>query len=198
MAGARRAAANGNMSELPLLTVDLDGVICRPPLGLNLGISRRVLDPDAPPPRAFVPPRWLAAPLDAARFELRWPLPEARDALATLSALRRVVVLTGRRSSPQRWLRRHGLAEFVERVVINDGADASPHFKLRCLHELGAAEHIDDDARTALLLAQRGQSRIYLRDWPRNRHLSAAESVTRVGNLLELARLLSARAAGES
>ena len=180
------------MNERPVLTIDLDGVICRPPFGINLGISRRPVDPRAAPPRAFVPPRWLAGPVDHLRFDFRRPLPEAREALSALSALRRVVVVTGRRSSPQDWLRRHGLAAFVELVVINDGSDASPHFKLHCVQELEAAEHIDDDGRTARLLARLGPAQVYLRDWPRNRDLPDAGGVTRVPDLLELARLLSA------
>ena len=193
----RRAAAGHDagsdpVSDLPLLTVDLDGVICGPPFRVNLGIGRRLIDADAPPPRAFVPPRWLAAPLDHLRFDFRPPLPEAREALSMLSGVRRVVVLTGRRSSPARWLQRHRLDGLVERVIINDSADASPHFKLRHVQALAAAEHIDDDGSTAQLLAERGPARVYVRDWPRNRGLPRPERVTRVRDLLELARLLTA------
>ncbi|MSQ41616.1 MAG: hypothetical protein EXR65_01045 [Dehalococcoidia bacterium] len=180
-------------SARPVVTVDLDGVICRPPLGINLGISRRRLDPHAPPRPARVPPRWLGAPFDHLRFDLRRPLPEARAALAALALSHQVVVLTGRRTSPAGWLRRHGLAGFVERLVINDGPDRSPHFKLRCIERLGAAAHVEDDARTALLLAERGAARVFLRDWPRNRNLPAADAatLTRVADLAEVARLLA-------
>lgn len=182
------------MSDRPVLTVDLDGVICRPPFGVSLGISGAALDPAAAPTRAFVLPRWLGGTFDYLRFDFRHPLPEAREALSALAELREVVVLTGRRTSPERWLRRHGLAEPVSRIVINDSAHASPHFKLRCVQELGAAEHIDDDGRTAHLLAQRGPARVYLRDWPRNRGMSYPPNVTRVADLTALARLLSAGA----
>jgi hypothetical protein len=174
-----------------VLTVDLDGVICRPPFGVNLGISSDALDPAAAPARAFVLPCWLGGTFDHLRFDFRRPLPEAREALSALAELREVVVLTGRRTSPQQWLRRHGLAEPVSRVVINDSAEASAHFKLRCVQELGAVEHIDDDGRTARLLAERGPARVYLRDWPRNRGMSYPSNVTRVADLLELVRLLS-------
>ena len=182
------------MSDRPVLTVDLDGVICRPPFGVNLGISGRALDPAAAPARAFVLPRWLGGTFDHLRFDFRRPLPEAPEALSALAELREVVVLSGRRTSPERWLRSHGLAEPVSRVVINESADASPHFKLRCVQELGAAEHIDDDGRTARLLAERGPARVYLRDWPRNRGPSYPSNVTRVADLATLARLLSAGA----
>ena len=56
---------------LPLLTLDFDGVICRPLFGLDLGIHRGFLDPAAPPPPARVYPRWINAPLDHLRFDLQ-------------------------------------------------------------------------------------------------------------------------------
>ncbi len=175
----------------PTLTVDFDGVICAPPAGLNLGIGRRFLDPDAPPVAARVPPRWLSARLDGLRFGFRRPLPEARDALAALSELRRLVVLTGRRTSPLRWMERHGLDGYVDEIVVNDGPLSSPHFKLRKVEELDAAEHIDDDGPTAQLLAERSNVTVYVRDWPRNRGLPYAARVTRVMNLGELSQRLA-------
>ncbi len=184
--------ARPDPGSLPVLTVDFDGVICSPPFGLNLGISRTLLDPEAPGRPAFVPPRWLGEWWDRLRYDFRRPLPEAREALARLSLRRRVVVLTGRRSSPTRWLQRHGMAHFVDEVLINQSADRSPHYKLRLVHELGAAEHVEDDGRTAQLLAQRSPLRVYLRDWPRNRDLLLAPGVTRVADLLEVARLIEA------
>jgi hypothetical protein len=181
--------------ERPLLTLDFDGVICGPPLRVNLGIHRRFLDPRAEPPMARVPPRWLSLLVDRPRFALRRPLPGAREALARLARERRLVVLTGRRTSPARWLARHGLAGFVEAIRINDGGRASPHYKLAAIEELGAAEHIDDDPRTVQLLAERDACRVFLRDWPRNRDLPYAPGVTRVADLGALARLLVPRAA---
>ena len=174
----------------PLLTIDLDGVICSPPLGQNIGIHRGFLDPGDEPARARIPPRRLSALWDPARFELRRPLPGAREAMAELARVRRLVVLTGRRTSPARWLTRHGLAGFVEAVVINEGPLSSPHYKLEQVGELGAAEHIDDDPRTVQLLAQRASCRVFLRDWPRSRSLPYAPGVECVRDLHELARLL--------
>ena len=180
---------------LPLLTVDLDGVIAAPLFGVNLGIGRSFFDPDAPPACALVPPRWLSAPVDHARFDLRRPLPGVAAALARLREVRRVVVLTGRRSSPRPWLRRHGLAALVDDVVLNATPLRSPYYKLEAVASLGAVEHIDDDAGTAQLLAERSPAVSYLRDWPRNRGLPLHERVRRVADLEELAALL---AVGES
>ena len=182
----------------PTLTIDLDGVICAPPFGVNLGVGRRFLDPDAPPVAARVPPRWLSAPLDRIRFGVRRPLPEAREALAALSELRRVVVLTGRRTSPRRWMERHGLDRYVDEIVVNDGPLASAHFKLRCAQELDAVEHIDDDGATAQLLAERSNVAVYVRDWPRNRGLPYASNVTRVAHLGELAQRLGSSRVDET
>ena len=175
---------------LPLLTIDMDGVICQPPFNRNLGIHRAFLDPAAPPPTARVPRRWFSRIADPVRFELRQPLPEAREALAELRALRTVVLLTGRRSPPDRWLRRHGFTPLLDAVLINETPLRSPHFKLRAIADLGAVEHIDDDGRTVQLLAQRSEARPYLRDWPRNRGLPFDERVRRVADLGALAALL--------
>ena len=181
------ASAKHGEGERPILTLDFDGVICMPPFGTNLGIRRRLIDPQAEPARAFVPPRWFGGPADRLRFAFRRPAAEARAALERLAQTRRLVILTGRRSSPDRWLRRHGIDHLIERVMINDGPHGSAHYKLRCVNELGAAEHIDDDGPTAQLLADRSSTRVYLRDWPRNRGLAYSDGVTRVDDLAGLA-----------
>lgn len=181
---------------LPLLTVDMDGVICSPPLGRNLGIHRSFLDPTAPPRGARVPPSWFSRIADPLRFELRRPLVGAREALAELRELRTVVLLTGRRSSPGRWLERHRFAPLLDGVVINETSLSSPYFKLEAIADLGATEHIDDDGRTVQLLAERSEAEPYLRDWPRNRGLPFADRVRRVADLGELvARLREGSAA---
>lgn len=179
-------------SPLPLLTLDFDGVICRPPFGVNLGISREFLDPAAPPTEARVYPRWLNLPLDHLRFDLRAPMPGVREAMEALRTVRRLVVVTGRRSQPTAWLRWHRLDGLVERVIVNETALKSAHFKLEVLRTLGAAEHADDDPRTAQLLAQATSRRVFLCDWPRNRDLDYDTGVERVRDLLDLARRLSA------
>ncbi|MBM4416286.1 MAG: hypothetical protein FJ035_08645 [Chloroflexi bacterium] len=177
-------------AERPLVTLDLDGVICSPPFGVNLGISTRFLEAAAEPRPARVPPRTLSLVADRLRFELRQPLPEAASALRELQAVRRIVLLTGRRTSPQLWLHRHGLADAIDRIVTNDTALRSPHFKLALLAELAPREHVDDDGRTAQLLAQRSRVRVYLRDWPRNRGVAYAPSIARVADLAAFARLV--------
>ncbi|MPZ98132.1 MAG: hypothetical protein GEU80_02160 [Dehalococcoidia bacterium] len=180
----------GDEDERPLITLDFDGVIASPFFGRNLGIHRGFLDPAAAPRPARVWPRWLNEPLDRLRYEPRRPLPEALDALRRLASLRRLVVLTGRRSHPGRWMRRYGLEPYFESVVVNDGAQRSPHYKLAAVQRLGAREHVEDDPRTAQLLAEHG-IHVYLRDWPRNRDLAYHAGVERIADLDELAQRLS-------
>lgn len=179
---------------LPVMTVDLDGVVCAPLFGVNLGIHATFLDPEAPAPEARVWPRWLGAPLDHLRFDPRRPFPGATDALKRLSRHRRLILLTGRRSDPSYWLRWHGLRDYYSEIVVNRGAYKSPHFKLEQVRRLGALEHVDDDGRTAQLLAEASDVRVYLREWPRNRDLEFATGVQRIASIEALADLIEAQA----
>jgi len=175
---------------LPLLTLDFDGVICRPLLGVNLGIHREFLSPAAPPPVAHVYPRWLNVPLDHLRFDLRAPMPGVHEALRVLRPLRRLAIVTGRRTPPTSWMRWHGLDGLVDEVVVNNTALKSPHFKLQVILARGADEHVDDDPRTVQLLAQSSTARVFLCDWPRNRDLPYDPRIERVRDLRDLAALI--------
>jgi hypothetical protein len=180
------------MSDRPLLTVDMDGVICRPILVQNPGIHLTFLDATAAPPPARVYPHWLNAPLDHLRFDLRRPQPGAREAVRALAEVRRLVLLTGRRTRPHAWLRRHGFAGLFEDVIVNATDLRSPHYKLEAIRSLGADEHVDDDPRTAQLLAQASQARVFLCDWPRSSALVMDPRVTRVRDIADLARRITA------
>jgi uncharacterized HAD superfamily protein len=187
----------GKRGSLPVITIDFDGVICNPPFGVNLGITTAFLDPTAPPRPARVPPRWLGDTLDHLRFDFRRPLPEAAAALALLHQRRQVVILTGRRSSPIPWLRRHRLDGYVDDIKINEGPLRSAHHKLEWIERLEAREHVDDDGRTAQLLAERTAATVYLRDWPRNRGAPYANGVVRVADLGTVAARIEAGPAPE-
>ena len=192
--------------DRPLLALDLDGVIVRPPLGWNVAISRRL---DVPALPALVQPvgahtRWgrnywlVRAGLELARYSGRRPLPAVREALAELAEVRRLCILSGRRwvvrPLVRRWLARHGLAEYVADVHLNDVQRPSAQFKLWTLQRLGIGEHVDDDGATAYYLASRAAVVVYLCDWPRNRGLPYPPTVRAVRDLSDVARLLRAQA----
>ena len=181
----------GKRDHLPVLSLDLDGVICAPLIGANLGVSRTFLDAHATPPRASVVPGWVRWPADHLRFDLRRPLPGVREALRALRETHRLVVVTGRRSSPRHWLRWHGLASPLDGLIFNSTELRSAHYKLAVSEALEAVAHIDDDGPTAQLIAERGSARPILRDWPRNRGLPYHPRVERVADLPALAALLA-------
>ena len=186
----------------PTLALDLDGVVVRPPLGWNVAISRRLDTPPLPETvaglgldRRWRQRYWLArTALEFARYGGRQPLPGVRDALARLATVRRPVVLSGRRwvvrPLVRRWLARHGLAEFVADIYLNDVALPSAQFKLWTLQRLGIGEHVDDDGATAHYLASHSAVLVYLCDWPRNRGLPYPPGVQPVPSLLALAERL--------
>lgn len=178
--------------SLPLLTVDMDGVFCAPLLGWNIGIHNTFLNPLAAPPIAKRPLRWLGTPLDHVRFNARVPRRGAREALQRLRAIRRLVVVTGRRTNPRWWLRHHRFDTIFDDVLINTTNRSSPHYKLEAITRLGASEHIDDDPRTAQLLAVSSEARVFLADWPRSRNVIFDARVQRVRDLDELADHLGA------
>ncbi len=194
-----------SQADRPSLTLDLDGVIVRPPLGRNVAISRRL---DLPPLPATVRqvdprPRWrytywlLRSGFEIARYSGRRPLPGVREALAALAERRRLLVLSGRRWVVRplvwRWLARNGLAAYVAEVHLNDAHLPSALFKLYTTQRLGVAEHVDDDGATAYYLARHGLT-VYLCDWPRNRGLPYPPSVRVVPDLGAVASLLDADA----
>ncbi len=173
------------------MTVDMDGVFCEPPFGRNLGIHRTFYSPTAAPPPARLYPHWLTASLDHLRFDFRRPMPGARDALLRLATVRRLVVVTGRRTRPNWWFRHHRFEGLFEAVYVNQSSLGSAHFKQALLRRLQPAEHVEDDGRTAQLLAQTGDAVIYLCDWPRNRGLPLDPRIVRVAGLVELADRLA-------
>lgn len=192
-AGARQPSA-----ARPPIGVDLDGVISSPLLGWNIAISRRTDLPSPPTSFAHDWPRGPARPLlwlaNAARFFARVPTPDAREGLQLLAQRRSVVLITGRshlaRSLTERWLRRHGLEQYVAELRCNDTDLRTAHFKLRVLRERAITEHVDDDGATAMFLARSGLGRVYLRDWPRNRGLPYPANVVRILSLSDLAQHL--------
>src|SRR5579883_2255822 len=119
------------MDALPILGLDLDGVLVRPPLGWNMAISRRLALPPLP---AEVPPL---------RLDTRWQRSYwlARAGFEVARYLGRWLV----RPLVRRWLERHGLVPYIAAIHLNDRPLRGPQFKLWLLRDRGIAEHVDDD-----------------------------------------------------
>jgi hypothetical protein len=186
--------------ELPELTVDMDGVLCRPILWFNLVISRDVRRPPEIPAAALRrrPPlhhRVAETHLgQTLRYSWRPPMPDVREGLAALADLRRLVLLSGRpesaRSATELWLKRHSLADYFSEVVLNDRHLPNAAFKLATARERNVREHIDDDGRVAFFLAQDAPRKVYLISWRANAGLPYPPTVQRVRSVLQVAALI--------
>jgi hypothetical protein len=183
------------------MTFDLDGVICQPPFGVNVGISRNLSVPPLPavimprrPHRAGLR-RTLNVLMHTVRYLGRKPMPDAREGLLAIREHREVLLVTARSALIlpliEAWLRQHNLRDCFAAVFANDTTLRSAQFKLHKVRELGAGEHIDDDGATAYYLARHSLPRVYLRDWPRNRGLPYPANVEVVGSLMEIAERLA-------
>ena len=176
---------NQNSSALPIITFDLDGVLCNPIFGQNLGINNSPLDPEAESVPANIPPIWLRLLWDTIRFELRRPISGTVQVLTQLQANYSLILVTGRRTSPGSWMRRHGIEKYFDAIIWNSTLDKSPHYKLLTLNRIQPLAHIEDDPRTADLLAYYGH-RVILRDWPSSRTAKIHSSVQRIPTLQSL------------
>ena len=192
----------------PIIGIDLDGVICRPPLGFNLSIGRGPyrsrIDEDCLSTVATSTYMAHRSPLMVVLAKLKYlgrsPLPDAYPALLAIKEHRDLVLITSRTGLVQRlvesWLDRNRMLELFQAVHTNHTGLPSPEFKWHVVSKQGIREFVDDDGRVADLLARKGLKRVYLRDWPRNRGYQYSDNVVRVGSLAEVAEHL-ADAAGK-
>lgn len=182
---------------LPEMTVDMDGVLCRPVLGVNFVISRDIQHPPDVQrvrhtrsiPRTL---RWLDARLgQGVRYGWRMPMPQVADGLSALAEMRRLILLSGRpetaRKTTEQWLIRHGLRDYFSEIVLNDRGLSNAAFKLSTTRERGIMQHVDDDGRVAYFLAKDAPRTVFLIAWPKNDGLPYPATVYRVSNLTEAA-----------
>ena len=189
---------------LPELTIDMDGVLCRPVSWFNLVISRDVQTvPDLvvrpSKPRRGLHHRILDTRVgDWLHYGWRPALPLVREGLAELSEVRRLILLSGRphvaRQATERWLTRNGLRDYFSEVLLNDRGVSNASFKLLVARERNVPEHVDDDGRVAYFLAQDGNRTVYLISWLGNAGLTYPSGVRRVPNLLAAAHEIRAAA----
>ena len=177
------------MAARPLVTFDIDGVLCRPPFGINPGgPSARSRDPVRVPRLSWPVERWF--------YGWRRPMPGAREGFHAVAARFEVAVVSARAESArgvtERWLERE-LGATPPPHLRPTWRERSSAFKARVVPALGAFAHFEDDPDTALLLAAR-IPRVFLVDWPRNRGV-AHPNVHRIGRIAEALPLLEEAAA---
>lgn len=182
---------------LPDLTVDMDGVLCRPVTWFNFVISRDIERPPTLESRedGFRPRlatrllEWRAGHL--IRYDWRVPMPLVADGLRRLGEVSRLILLSGRpdasRKATERWLARHGLRDYFSEIVLNDRGLSNAAFKLVTLRERGINHHVDDDGRVAYFLATDAPRTVFLIAWRRNAGLPYPPTVHRVRDLVEAA-----------
>ncbi len=169
----------------PVVTFDLDGVLCRPPFGLNPGkLKGEPVTGHARKNLAWLLERW--------RYYGRSPMPGAREAFGAIGDFADCVVVTGRgeaaRGHTERWLRRN-LGVLPPLQMRPTWRERPPQFKRRVLDEIGAAAHFEDDPNTAVLLAPKRP--VFVVAWGRNEGL-VADNVRRVPSVLSAVPTLQA------
>jgi hypothetical protein len=165
--------------DRPRLTFDLDGVLCRPPFGINPGTGKHRRR-DAPGKKGVL---WMT---EAWRYHGRRPMPGAVEGFRTFAERYDCVVVTARgypaEGLTRRWFERN--FGFVPELHMRPSwEETSAQFKARKMTELRPLAHFEDDPFTALWVAEL-VPQVFLVDWRRNRWLTA-ERVHRVATIGE-------------
>jgi len=162
------------MSQRHILTFDMDGVLCRPPFGINPGSGRGKQRETAGKKNIlWRTERW--------RYAFRRPMPGAPGAFREFANLYDCRVLTARadlaRSLTESWFERwFGV---VPTIHLRPNWHETPaQFKTRMVLELGAKAHFEDDPFTAEWVSELIPG-VFLVDWPRNRWLEG-ENIRRI------------------
>ncbi|MEX2081517.1 MAG: hypothetical protein WEC33_07850 [Dehalococcoidia bacterium] len=180
------------MTERALLTIDLDGVLCRPPFGINPG-SGRGKSRTAGGSRNLL---WLT---ERFRYLGRKPMAGAPEGFRALAEQYNCVIVSARgegtRGQTRRWLERH-LGVAPPMYLRPHWRETSAQFKARMLTELKPLGHFEDDPHTAQWAAELVPA-VFLVDWPRNRWLQR-ENIHRIETLAEALPVLDRIAGRES
>ncbi len=177
--------------EKPRLTFDLDGVLCRPPFGINPGSGKHKRR-DAAGKKGVL---WLT---EGWRYHGRRPMPGAVEGFRALQERFDCVVVTARglpaESLTRAWFTRH--FGFVPELHMRPSwEETSAQFKARKMAELQPIAHFEDDPFTALWVAELVPA-VFLVDWKRNRRVEA-ERVRRIHRLADALPALQAVVSGE-
>ena len=182
---ARRSIDRVGRSR-PLVTFDIDGVLCRNPWGINPGgVSARA----ATPPR-FPRPTW---PVERFLYLRRKPMPGAVEGFRAVAERFECAVVSARgegsRPLTEDWLSRT-LGVLPPVRLRSSWRERSSAFKARVIPPLQPLAHFEDDPNTALLLAER-IPHVFLIDWPRNRGIKGA-NIHRIERIADALPILEA------
>ena len=173
-----------------ILTIDLDGVICGSPYPFKLGINKKILNPKSEPSKAFIPPKIFLKFSDKIRYGYRPILPNIKETLEVLQKRRKLILLTGRRSNPNNWLKKNHIGQFFQEIIFNETNFGSSYYKLFKIQEIGSEEHIDDDIQTIQLLNDRTNCKLFFRSWKYNKDFTISKNITKINDFKQLTSLI--------
>lgn len=167
-------------TERPVVTFDLDGVLCRPPLGINPGRGRtKRRDGEGTKSLLWRTERW--------RYAMRRPMPGAVHGFRLLSDRFDCQVVSARSAEAEEFTRNWCQRYLHIGPSLNlrpDWREKPAQFKARRVVELQAIAHFEDDAHTAQWVAELVPV-VFLVDWWRNRWLEGP-------NIIRISRLADA------
>lgn len=155
------------MAVRPIVTFDLDGVLCRPPFGVNPGRNQqKARDGAGKRNLLWATERW--------RYAGRRPMPGAREGFRAVAGRFDCHVLSARaevaRGGIERWFSRY--IGVVPVMHLRQTWEEKPaQFKVRIVGELSPLAHFEDDPHTAEWVAELVPA-VFLVDWRRNQWLS--------------------------
>ncbi|MEI6046130.1 MAG: hypothetical protein WCS37_17400 [Chloroflexota bacterium] len=196
---------NPEAPDLPYFSFDLDGVICRPPLGMNQVLGRKLHLDELPetvrllnsPPTSAARKNYLKMRglFETVKYFGRKPMPLAREGIIEICNYRTPLIITGRSFLAHRvieiWLAKYNMNQYFAGIYPNNTALRTRKYKLHMLRRLNIGEHADDDGEITHYLAMKGIPHLYLRDWSRNAGLPYPDHVVHFTYLSEIAQDLA-------
>jgi hypothetical protein len=174
----------------PVLTLDFDGVICRPPLGINPGRGKnKRRDGEGRQNLLWWTERW--------RYLGRKPMRGVQEGFLRLSETYDCKVLSARSLDAHdltlRWCERY-IGVRPELHLRPDWHETPAQFKVRMVTTLRPVAHFEDDPHTAQWISELLPA-VFLVDWWRNRWLDAP-NIYRIHDLVDAVPVLTALTSG--
>ncbi len=178
------------MPDRPLLTFDMDGVLCRPPFGFNPG-GNMDKSRETPGKRGML---WRT---EGWRYHLRRPMPGAIEGFRKLAEQYECTVVTARggpaEALTRRWFERY-FGDAPTLHVRPHWDETSAQYKARKMRELQPLAHFEDDPFTAKWASELIPA-VFVVDWPRNRALQG-HHIHRIARLEDALPVLAELASG--